>query len=182
VDLTEAVASPRAGRRPAQPAEAQPRLRPPWLAFATGFVLVLGVVVRFATVSALWLDEAQTVNIARLPLGQMAEGLRHDGAPPLFYVLLHGWMRLFGDGDLSVRFLPGLFAVAALPLVWLAGRRLGGRTVAWSAVILLASSPFAARYATEARMYSLVVLLVLAGYLAVTELLPAWPWSRGRCC
>jgi len=149
----------------------------PWTVFATGFVLVLGLVVRFATVSPLWLDEAQTVGIARLPLSQLPAGLRHDGAPPLFYVLLHGWMDVFGDSNLSVRFLPGLFAVAALPLAWLAGRRLGGRTVAWSAVILLASSPFAARYATEARMYSLVVLLVLAGYLAVTELLEV-PGSR----
>jgi len=138
---------------------------------------LLGVVLRFATVSPLWLDEAQTVGIARLPLGRLAEGLRHDGAPPLFYALLHGWMLLFGDGDLSVRFLPGLFGVAALPLAWIAGRRLGGPTVAWSAVVLLAASPFAARYSTEARMYSLVVLLVLVGYLAVTELL-ARPRSR----
>jgi mannosyltransferase len=179
VDLTEAVASPRVEPGPvrAPEAEAPARRRVPWPALATGFVLLLGIVFRFATVSPLWLDEAQTVGIARLPLSHLAEGLRHDGAPPLFYVLLHGWMRVFGEGDLSVRFLPGLFSVAALPLAWLAGRRLGGRTVAWSAVVILASSPFAVRYATEARMYSLVVLLVLAGYLAVTELLKR-PGSR----
>ncbi len=177
MDLTEELLSPRVEGRRAQPAAPPARRRLPWPALATGFVLLLGVAVRFATVSPLWLDEAQTVNIARLPLSQMAEGLRHDGAPPLFYVLLHGWMNVFGDGNLAVRSLPGLFAVAALPLAWLAGRRLGGRTVAWSALIILAASPFAARYATEARMYSLVVLLVLAGYLAVTELLKR-PGSR----
>jgi mannosyltransferase len=149
----------------------------PWPPLGLGFALVLGVVVRFVTASALWLDEAQTVAIARLPLGSLPAGLRHDGAPPLFYVLLHGWMRVFGEGNLSVRFLPGVFAVAALPLVWLAGRRLGGPPVAWSAVVLLAASPFAVRYATECRMYSLVVLEVLIGYLAVTELL-ARPGSR----
>jgi 4-amino-4-deoxy-L-arabinose transferase-like glycosyltransferase len=43
--------------------------------------------------------------------------------------------------------------------------------VAWAALIILASSPFAARYATEARMYSLVVLLTLVGGLALAELL-----------
>ncbi len=177
MDLTDTVLSPRVERRRDQPAEAPSRPRLPWPAIATGIVVLLGVVVRFATTSPLWLDEAQTVGIARLPLGQLAEGLRHDGAPPLFYALLHGWMSVFGDGDLAVRSLSGLFAVAALPLAWLAGRRLGGRTVAWSAVVLLASSPFAARYGTEARMYSLVVALVLAGYLAVTELLKR-PRSR----
>ena len=177
MDLTEAVASTRAGNRHAPPDEVPDGPGVRWLTVATGFALVIAVVVRFATVSALWLDEAQTVNIARLPLGDLAEGLRHDGAPPLFYALLHGWMRIFGDGDLSVRFLPGLFGVAALPLAWVAGRRLGGRTVAWSAVILLAASPFAVRYATEARMYSMVVVLVLVGYLAVMELLER-PGSR----
>ena len=39
--------------------------------------------------------------------------------------------------------------------------------MAWVAAGLLAASPFAIRYATEARMYSLVVLLVVAGWLAV---------------
>ncbi|MGI8984579.1 MAG: glycosyltransferase family 39 protein [Acidimicrobiales bacterium] len=143
----------------------------PWPKVATGVVLFLAVVVRFATVSPLWLDEAQTVAIARLPLADLAEGLRHDGAPPLFYVILHLWMGIFGESDLAVRFLPGVFGVLALPLAWVAGRRLGGPTAAWPAVILLAASPFAVRYATEVRMYSLVVLLVLVGYLAVTELL-----------
>ena len=177
MDLTEAVASTRASTRPALPDGAPTRRNFPWATVGMGFVLFLAVVVRFATGSALWLDEAQTVNIARLPLDDMIEALRHDGAPPLFYVLLHGWMSVFGDGDLSVRFLPGLFGVAALPLVWLAGRRLGGPTVAWSALLLLATSPFAVRYATEARMYSMVVVLVLVGYLAVTELLER-PTSR----
>ncbi|MGH3850368.1 MAG: hypothetical protein ACRDRT_11800, partial [Pseudonocardiaceae bacterium] len=54
-----------------------------------------------------------------------------------------------------------------LPLVWLAGRRLGNREVAWAALVLLAVCPFAIRYSTEARMYSLVVVLVLAGLLAL---------------
>jgi hypothetical protein len=143
----------------------------PWAALGLGVTLVLGLVVRFVAVSALWLDEAQTVAIARLPLSRLPEALRHDGAPPLFYVLLHGWMRVFGDGNLSVRFLPGAFSVAAVPLAWVAGRRLGGRTVAWAAVVLMTVSPFAVRYATETRMYSMVVLLVLVGYLALTELL-----------
>jgi hypothetical protein len=55
--------------------------------------------------------------------------------------------------------------------MWAAARRAAGRGAEWVAVVLLASSPFAIRYATEARMYSLVVLLVLAGYLCLTTAL-----------
>jgi len=174
VDLTEALPSVRRARAEDGPETAA---GVPWPAIGVAATLVLGVVVRFATVSHLWLDEAQTVAIAHLPLGRIPEALRHDGAPPLFYLLLHAWMRVFGTGNVAVRFLPGIFSVGALPLAWLAGRGLGGRQVAWAAVLLLASSPFAVRYADETRMYSLVVLLVLAGYLALTALLER-PGSR----
>ena len=51
----------------------------------------------------LWLDETLSVNIARLPLTKIPQALSHDGAPPLYYVLLHFWIRVFGDGDVAVR-------------------------------------------------------------------------------
>lgn len=130
-------------------------------------VLAFGVVVRFVTASPLWLDEALSVHIADLPLSAIDDALRHDGHPPLYYWLLHGWMAWFGDGDVAVRALSGVFAVAALPLMWLAGRRVGGRPTAWLAVIALAVSPYAVRYATETRMYALVAFLVLVGHLLV---------------
>jgi mannosyltransferase len=130
-------------------------------------VLVVSLVLRFWTRSDLWLDEALTVNIARQPLGQIPSFLHRDGAPPLFYFLLHFWMGWFGTSDLAVRSLPGVFGVITLPLTWLAGRRLGGRTVAWAAMLLVATSPFAVRYDTETRMYSLIVLLTVLAFLAL---------------
>ena len=57
--------------------------------------------------------------------------------------------------------------VVTLPLVWLAGRRLGGARLGWVALLLVATSPFAIRYATESRMYSLVALLTVLGFLAL---------------
>ena len=126
---------------------------------------------RFVTRSPLWLDEALSVNIARLPLGDIPEALRHDGHPPLYYFLLHGWMELFGEGDVAVRALSGLFGVALFPLMWVAGRRLAGRQGAWSAVLVLALSPYAVRYSTETRMYSLVMVLGLTAWLVGTDAL-----------
>jgi 4-amino-4-deoxy-L-arabinose transferase-like glycosyltransferase len=139
------------------------------IALQAAVVLVLAgsLVLRFWTRSDLWLDEALTVNIARQPVHEIPSFLRRDGAPPLFYVLLHYWMRVFGTSDLAVRSLPGVFGVATLPLSWLAGKRLGGKPVAWAAVLLVATSPFAVRYDTETRMYSLVALLTVLGFLAL---------------
>jgi hypothetical protein len=150
-----------------------------WIeAVAVVLAVAAGVALRFWTSSHLWLDEALSVDIARLPAGQITEALRHDGHPPLYYFLLHGWMDVFGQGDAAVRSLSGVIGVAALPLAWLAGRRVAGRAGAWAALVLLALSPFAIRYGTETRMYSLVILLVLAGYLLVAQALEETAWWR----
>lgn len=117
--------------------------------------------------SALWLDEALSVSIARLPLSQLRGALRLDGSPPLYYLLLHLWMRAFGTGDLAVRLLSAMFSLASLPLAYAVGRRLRDRATGWSAVLLLAVSPFAVHYATETRMYALLVAEVLALALAL---------------
>ena len=72
------------------------------LVVGVGVVLVVaaGMVLRFWTRSGLWLDEALTVDIARLPAArQIPDALKHDGAPPLYYFLLHFWMRLFGQSN-----------------------------------------------------------------------------------
>lgn len=148
--------------------------------------LALAVVFRFLTTSDLWLDEALTVNIAKLPLSDLEPALRKDGAPPLFYVLLHGWIQVFGSSDVAVRALSGGLGLAMLPLAYLAGRRLGGtdpvrrRWLGWTSVLVVASSPYAIRYSTETRMYMLTMVLVLLGYLAVwraTEKPTFWPLS-----
>lgn len=136
---------------------------------ATLVVGVLGValVLRWWTRSDLWLDEALSVNIARLPLSSIGTWLRHDGAPPLYYWMLHIWTGWFGTGDLAVRSLSSVFGVLALPAAWACARKLGGRRLAWVATLLLASNPYAVRYATETRMYGLEILLVFLGILAV---------------
>jgi mannosyltransferase len=142
-----------------------------WLPVLALGAALIGTVTRFVTTSALWLDEALSVNIAALPLADIPEALRHDGHPPLYYFLLHTWMEVVGDGDVAVRALSGVLAVVALPVAWLVGRRAGGPALGWLTLLVLALLPFASRYGTEARMYSLVILLVLLGWLAIRSAL-----------
>lgn len=134
-------------------------------------LVALGVVLRFVTTSPLWLDEALSVNIASLPLGEIGDALRQDGHPPLYYWLLHGWMSVFGEGDLAVRALSGIAGLLALPLAWEAGRRRAGTIGGLCVLGLTAITPWAVRYATEARMYALVLTLVFAGWLLADDLL-----------
>ena len=146
---------------------------------AVAVAVALGVALRAYSPSALWLDEAISVDISGLPLREVPEALRRDGAPPLYPLLLWGWERLVGDSATQVRWLSSLFGVAALPAAAVAGARLAGRPGAVAALLLLATSPFAVYYSTEARMYSLVVLLVLCGLLALDGYLRRPGAARG---
>ena len=108
-----AVTNTQATAPPAEP-EGDPTRSPAhgWIVaawIAIGVAVAIGVVLRFWTQSHLWLDEALSVNIAKLPVGDIPEALRHDGHPPLYYWLLHGWMAVFGESDRSVRALSGIF-------------------------------------------------------------------------
>ncbi len=96
---------------------------------------------------------------------------------------------MFGTANFAVRSLSGVLSVATFVPMWFAGRRVAGRTGGWVAVLILAASPFAIRFGTEARMYSLVMLLVTVGYLAVRRLLERPSLGRQavaalspRCC
>ena len=133
--------------------------------------VAIGSVLRFTPSTPMWLDEALTVNIASAPLADIGGLLRHDGHPPLYYYVLHGWMEVFGTGASAVRALSGLVGLGVLAMVFVVARRHGGVRLARIAVALVAMSPFAIRYSSEARMYELVTLLVLVGWWLVDRVL-----------
>jgi hypothetical protein len=157
---------------PARESAAATGSRVPRATKIAALVTALGGVVLFASTSAdLWLDEALTVSIARLPLDELRAALERDGAPPLYYVLLHGWSAVFGAGDVAVRSMSAVFAAATVVTCWFAARRWFGPTAAWLTAIVTIASPFVIRYATEARMYSLEMFLVACGLLVVPRAL-----------
>jgi mannosyltransferase len=129
----------------------------------------LGTLLRLRTRQDLWVDEAISVSIARESLPDLLSALRHDGHPPVYYLLLHGWMEVFGESAVAVRALSMVVSVATLPVAWVAGKRYGGRRCALAAVVLMAVTPLAVRFGSETRMYALVVLLSLLGWLAISR-------------
>ena len=109
----------------------------------------------------LWMDEGIAVGLAAHPLREIPGLLRLDGSPPLYYLLLHLWMDVVGRSELAVRALSLLCALLAVPAARWAGAAAGGRRTGWTLAVLVACVPFLTRYAQEARMYALVVLLGL---------------------
>jgi 4-amino-4-deoxy-L-arabinose transferase-like glycosyltransferase len=125
-------------------------------------LVVLAFVLRVPNLGrAFWVDEGISVGISSHPLSQIPGVLRLDGSPPLWYFLLHVWIRLFGSSVDATHLLPLGISLLVIPVAYVCGRRLFGRPAGVAAAVLSATNPFLGWYATETRMYTLVVLLAM---------------------
>ncbi len=106
-----------------------------------------------------WMDEAITTGIASHSVSAIPGILRHDGNPPLYYVLLHGWIRLFGASESATHSLSLLFGLLCVPVGMWAGWTLFGRRAGLIAAVLFAFNAWLTNYAQETRMYELMALL-----------------------
>ena len=133
----------------------------------------MAVLLMLVSRQSLWVDEAISVAIARMPWQEMWTYIfAREGAMGFFYGLLHLWGRL-GDSDLWFRSLPLIFGVGAIPLTYLVGRRLvGARAAALSSALLASHSLFVAEV-TEIRSYSLAVFLAVGSTLCFLRAIEA---------
>ncbi len=98
------------------------------------------------------------------------------GGGPLHFVFSHIALA-FDSSPFALRWLSVVFALAALPLCWDVGRRLGGPVAGAVAALVVATSSFLLVYGTFARMYT---LYVFAAALAVDLFLVANEKRTGR--
>ena len=180
---------------PAQQEHGRTDLNEPWLrqhAFALGLwsIVALGGFLRFFLIGdkTIWLDEALTIEPARLSFaGGWHWLVSLDAHPPLYYLLLRVWLRLFGDGAFASRALSAVCGTLTLPVFYAMAQRLlhaasegaefrvrglGGRErIALLATFILAISPFHVRFGQEVRMYSFITLLVTVNLYLLSRLL-----------
>jgi mannosyltransferase len=146
-----------------------------------GVLMLLALVLRMQVLDVgFWIDEGLSVGISDRPLGEILDALRLDGSPPLYYLLLHGWMQLTGTSEEAVRSLSLVCALLAVPVAWWAARGPFGSRAAWMAAVLTATNPFLTIYAQEARMYALAALLALVACGALARSFAAEPDAPGR--
>lgn len=125
-------------------------------------ILAFGLIVRLISLNqSLWLDEATTALVSKMSLGDMfTKFLPGDFHPPLYYLLVKYWVDIFGNSEISLRLPSVFFGVATIYLIFLIGKEVVGKNVGLVASVLLATSGLHIYYSQEARMYSLVTLLV----------------------
>jgi hypothetical protein len=145
-------------------------------------ILLVGLALRLWELGreSFWLDEAGRAAIAALPLPALPAGVRAiELSPPLYHLLLHGWMRVVGSDDYAVRLLSALLGASAIPATYALAAALCGRRTALLAALCASVSPFYVAYAREAAMYALFALLALLAALGQAWFLGAGGARRG---
>jgi mannosyltransferase len=151
-------------------------VRRPWL-WPAG--LTLAVTLLQADRAQLWRDELATWSAAtRQPRDLLRMLGNVDAVSGAYYLLMSGWIRVFGDSVLALR-LPSAFAMtAAAALTAVLGTRLFGDRVGVAAGLLFAVVPSTSRYGQEARSYALTTVLAVAATLLLVRALDRPRWTR----
>lgn len=136
---------------------ARPYTLPAILLLQTGLFLYD----HFINFKPLWIDEAFSALMARKPFSEIHAHLVYDAGPPLYYDLLHLWRGFFGESELALRLLSLLFGLLSTILLYrFAARWLAPRAAGWAALIW-AAHPAVLFYSTQARNYTLLIVLFL---------------------
>ncbi|WP_405891001.1 glycosyltransferase family 39 protein [Streptomyces sp. NBC_00133] len=162
---------------PEAPQESHGVLRSVWL---WPVVATLACTVYGIRTPVMWEDELTSWDVASRDLGQLLDTVqRVDAVLGTYYLLLHGWMTVFGDSATSLRLPSALAMAGAAGCAALCGQRLFGRRAGLAGGLLFALIPVVSRYAHEARPYALVVCAVSLSTLLLLRALDR-PGSRRR--
>lgn len=114
------------------------------------------------------------------PWWHIPSTLQNVTHPPLFSIVLRWWRAMFGEGDVAMRILGAIFsAVAIIPLYALVALLSGRAAAMWTAA-LMAVATVPIMVAQEVRPYNLLLVLeMLAAWLAVKMSHEGATWRRG---
>ncbi len=134
-----------------------------------GVNILLSVFLRFYDLGgeSYWFDEVIMVRAAQENLLSIVDG----GRPPVYVILAHFWIKLFGTSEFATRSLSALAGVASIPLMHVIGKQLFDRKIGLISAFLMATSQFQIYYSQDFRFYSFFVLITLGSFFLFIQFL-----------
>lgn len=113
-----------------------------------------------------YLDEATSIFMAQKPFAEIIKESLSYPHPPLYTLILSGWIKIGGISELGTRLLSVLFSVLTIPLLFRLGKKFFNIQTALFVLIIFTASNQHMYYSHETRSYTLVCFLtVLSFYL-----------------
>jgi len=126
-------------------------------------VLLSGSILRLTglTFQSLWLDELDSVtwSAPALSVSTIIDHYQVDPHPPLYPLLLHYWMVVFGYTELAARSLSALIGCLSIVAVYSLGKECLDRRTGLIASLIVSFNYFALYYSQEVRSYILLFTL-----------------------
>jgi mannosyltransferase len=147
------------------------------------FVLIivfLAFLVRFHNIDKedIWLDEAYSLYVAEQPsfVDLINNMSTYEDNPPLYYISLHYWIKLFGNSETAVRALSLFLGLGSIILLYMLASLLFDRKTGLLSAFFMFFSLIQTVYSQEARAYMLLVFLTLLSTLLFVRLLKKRTW------
>jgi uncharacterized membrane protein len=118
----------------------------------------------------LQMPHAATALRGAAPWWNIWTSLSGEDQPPLHFIVLRAWRKMFGEGDVPARALSAVLSVLAVALLYFAAQPLHGRTAAlWACTIMALAGP-QIEFGQEAGSYAMVMVLGLAMAVALVRI------------
>lgn len=131
-------------------------------------IFMLGLILRIYDLGfeSIWYDEAISISVAKLGLFEQLSWsfIQNDNNPPLYYQIMHFWVRIFGDSEFASRVPSALFGSFSIIAIYFVGKLTFNKKVGLIAALILATSVFHIKYSQEARAHSLLAFLTLVSF------------------
>jgi uncharacterized membrane protein len=124
----------------------------------------------------IWLDEAHSFYVTT-SIAHLGTLLLTENSPPLYFLLLSGWVNLMGTSETALRLPSAVFGALFVATVVWAGWTFFTRAVGLWAGAFVSIAPIHIYYSQEARPYSLLILLILLTYVLLWRALGRGTWT-----
>lgn len=129
-----------------------------------GFIILFNLISKcyYLSEESLYMDEAYSVYYSQQSVTELFYTISIDQNPPLYYLLLHYWMEIFGNSEFAFKSLSVLVSTAAVVVLFLFSNRFLNTTTAIFSTLLYSFSFEYMYFSHEARCYSLILLLTIS--------------------
>jgi mannosyltransferase len=133
-------------------------------AYILGAILLLAAALRFYHLDfeSLWLDEGNSIRYSSLSLAEFIR--QSDVQSPLYFQVLHYWLKVFGDSAVAARVLSVLCGTLVIFMVYKMGKLLFDEATSLTAAFFAAISVLLIQYSQEVRYFSFFTLMVLFSF------------------